>query len=268
MECGQCGAPFEAGSAFCGSCGAPVPPAQPAPASPPEPPPLPDGAPVAQTSAAPPPFVQAPAAPVAVPPAVPPAYAPAPAPAPVATRRGLSGGAIAAIIAGALVALLLVCGLGVVAWRVIFGGSLPGFTQGQPAAAPSTPAPGKPAPTEPAPVAEPSDRVVTEAEARDVVERFLQLRSKGDIAGSEKLCTPKLLASDDGQFVRDQYWNPDTWEITKLTPDLMYIHVTVMGEWPSGREPQIFSVYREPESGTVLIDGFLDPQNSPELVTP
>ena len=97
---------------------------------------------------------------------------------------------------------------------------------------------------------------------------FLTLRADGDIEGSKALCTSSLLEGPDGVFVDDEYWNPDSWEITKLTADEMYIHVTSMGQWPSGREATIFSVYREPESGEVLIDGFLDPQEFPELVTP
>jgi hypothetical protein len=65
--------------------------------------------------------------------------------------------------------------------------------------------------------------------------------------------------------VNDKYWRPESYEIVKTTPDLMYIHVAIMGRWPSGDEPSIFSVFRDPETGLVLIDGMLDPANVPEL---
>ena len=54
-------------------------------------------------------------------------------------------------------------------------------------------------------------------------------------------------------------------EIIKSTPDLMYVHVAIMGSWPSGDEASIFSVWRDPSSHKVVIDGMLDPANVPEL---
>ena len=112
------------------------------------------------------------------------------------------------------------------------------------------------------------DDIVTDAEARDVVKRFMEFRLAHNVAGSRTLCTKNMLKGENGSFVNDKYWAPDSYEITKTTPDLMYIHVTVMGMWPSGREPTIYSVWRDPASGKVLIDGMLDPENNPDLVTP
>ncbi len=260
MHCASCGAALEPDSSFCGSCGAPVPAAAPGTAAPPQP--LPDA------SAATVPM------PVAVepPPVAAPVYAPPPqaaysAPVTAAPpKRGLSTGAVIGIVAGVLILLLLLCGGGFVAYRAFFAGRSPAPAAAPPSK-PSAPK-GSTSATEAAPVAAPSDAVVTEAEARDVVNQFLTLRAAGDIEGSKALCTQKMLTGPDADFVNDKYWNPDSWELTKFTPDLMYIHVTSMGVWPSGREATIFQVYREPESGKVLIDGFLDPEMFPELVTP
>ena len=75
-----------------------------------------------------------------------------------------------------------------------------------------------------------------------------------------------MLTGQNGSFVNDKYWAPDSYKIVKSTPDQMYIHVAIMGNWPSGREPTILSVFRDPASGKVLIDGILDPSEFPNLV--
>jgi len=259
MHCASCGAALDPGSVFCGSCGAPV------SAAPPESPPSAVAPADAAATVPLPVAAQTPSSPAPVY-APPPAAYQAPAAAPPA-KKGLSTAAIIAIVFGVLLLLLLVCGGGYFAYVAFFGGRSAAPTNTAKPAKLATPKPSAAA-TEPAPTATPSDAVVTEAEARDVVDRFLSLRASGDINGSKALCTQKLLSGSDADFVNDKYWNPDSWELTKFTPDLMYIHVTSMGVWPSGREATIFQVYREPESGKVLIDGFLDPEMFPELVTP
>lgn len=199
-------------------------------------------------------------------------------PAPSAAKTGLSTGAIIGIVAGSLVGVLLLGAAGFFAFRafsprqpvVPVVTSTP-VTKPKPVVAsePTPTAPVADAPTPVAPTADPGEYVVvTDAEAKDVVTRFLTLRAAKNIAGSKALCTAKMLAGPDGDFVNDKYWNPDSFKIIKLTPDQMYIHVTTMGAWPSGDEATIFQVYREPESGKVLIDGFLDPADFPELVKP
>jgi hypothetical protein len=95
----------------------------------------------------------------------------------------------------------------------------------------------------------------------------MEARLAQDVAASKEYVTEQALAGEFGSFVNDVYWRPDSYEITKLTPDQMYIHVTVMGQWPSGREPTIYQVYREPETNKILIDGILDPELFPELVS-
>ena len=108
--------------------------------------------------------------------------------------------------------------------------------------------------------------LVTDAEARTIVRRFLDFRVAHNIAASKTLCTKNMLTGENGSFVNDKYWRPDSYKITKTTPDQMYIHVTTMGMWPSGEEPTIYSVWRDPANGKVLIDGMLDPANNPDLV--
>ena len=92
------------------------------------------------------------------------------------------------------------------------------------------------------------DGVVTDAEARAVVKKFLDFRVAHNIAASKTLCTKNMLTGENGSFVNDKYWRPDSYKITKTTPDQMYIHVTTMGMWPSGEEPTIYSVWRDPAS--------------------
>jgi hypothetical protein len=107
--------------------------------------------------------------------------------------------------------------------------------------------------------------VVTDAEARAVVKKFMDLRVARKINASKAYCTRNMLIGENGQYINDKYWRPDGYKIKKTTPDLMYIHVAVMGMWPSGNEPTIYSVFRDPKSGKVLIDDMIDPENSPEL---
>jgi hypothetical protein len=107
--------------------------------------------------------------------------------------------------------------------------------------------------------------VVTDAEARAVVKKFMDLRVARKINASKQYCTKKMLTGENGQFINDKYWRPDSYKIKKTTPDLMYIHVAVMGQWPSGNEPTIYSVFRDPKTGMVLIDDMIDPGTSPDL---
>jgi hypothetical protein len=240
---------------FCGACGADLrtvapPPVAQQPVAPPvaplQPPPLPSQRVAPPQAAAPPPQA----------------------------KGGLSSGAIAGIVAGVLVVVAL---LGVGALFVLRGmsGSGPPVVVSTPTPPLSTP-PAAAAPTtsvdasadagaETSPEA-PSEEIVTDAEARDVVKKFMGLRLAMDVAGSKKLCTKNMLNGEDTKpLVNDKYWRPDSYKIVKTTPDLMYIHVAIMGVWPSGNEPSIFSVFRDPETGKVLIDGMLDPTNVPEL---
>ncbi|MDO8915746.1 MAG: hypothetical protein Q7W16_06655 [Coriobacteriia bacterium] len=188
------------------------------------------------------------------------------------SKPRMSSGAMIGIAVGALVGVILLGVAGVFVFRALSATRVADVLRAStPAPQPAVPQAPVPAPTDVTPGAtdDPgSYAVVTQAEARDVVTRFLTLRAAKDIAGSKALCTPALLAGEDAVMVNDKYWNPDSFELTKFTPDQMYIHVTSMGIWPSGREATIFSVYREPESGRVLIDGFLDPEFFPEYVTP
>lgn len=301
MQCPSCGAELVPGDAFCGTCGADVriatePPqssqapgsdqVSPAQQMPPPPPPVaPPVQPVASHTGAPPPPLPV-APPAAALPPLPSAsnpQAPGPPPLPgqpadAGAKRGLSTGAIVGIVVGSLVGVLVLGAAGFFAYgafapkkatvTTVTSAPVP-----KPATTAKTTIPATesalPSAAPPAATADPGEYVVvTAAEAKAVVTQFLSLRAAKNIAGSKALCTSKMLAGPDADFVNDRYWNPDSFEITKLTPDQMYIHVTSMGMWPSGREPTIFSVYREPESGKVLIDGLLDPANSPELVTP
>lgn len=261
MQCPNCGAPVTENDAFCGTCGAdvraqaaPDPAAYP-PANP-EPPAYPPSAPVQPGQYIGPQPASTPAA---------------SAPAPQPPKRGLSPVAIVAIVVGALILVGAAVGGGLLALR--------SFTDTEdvvvaPVTPPAQPAPVVPTETaEPAPEPEPAaeepavanDAVVTEDEAREVVTQFMDTRARGDIEGSKVYCSKNMLSGENGQFVSDKYWKPDSYEITRTTPDLMYVHVTTMGMWPSGEEPTIYSVWRDPESGKVLIDGMLDPANVPEL---
>jgi hypothetical protein len=150
--------------------------------------------------------------------------------------------------------------------------ALRAFAPKPPAAtvATSTPGPVAVVPTEAAPATDPNAElpIVTDAEARQVVTAFMEARLAQNVAASKAYCSQNMLTGEWKDFINDRYWRPDSYEITLLTPDLMYIHVTVMGNWPSGREASIYSVWRDPESGKVVIDGMLDPEMFPELVTP
>ncbi|MDZ4168162.1 MAG: zinc ribbon domain-containing protein [Coriobacteriia bacterium] len=263
MQCPACGAEVASDGAFCGSCGASL-QAQ----APPDP------------GAAYPPAHPAPVAPAspAAPPVQPgqyigpqPAAAASPAPAAPPAKRGLPAVAIVAIVVGALILACAVVGGGLFAFRAFNASdevALPAVTP--PAPAPSAVATEMPDPAleEPDPtVEEPAatDAIVTEDEASAVVTQFMDTRASGDIEGSKVYCSKTMLAGEYGDFVSDKYWKPDSYKITRTTPDLMYVHVTTMGMWPSGEEPTIFSVLRDPDSGQVLIDGMLDPENVPEL---
>lgn len=227
MNCPVCGAPLSPGDGFCGSCGADV---------------------RAVTA-----------------PSVGPLQLGYPAPSqPAQPKRGLSTGAIIGIVAGVLLlGLVLVGGAGLLAFRAYTSGKTTTASAPQPA----QPAPAATSTLEPAAeaTAPATDGIVTEAEASAVVTQFLDMRIAGDIEGSKAFCSQNMLTGENGEFVSDRYWKPDSYTITRTTPDLMYVHVTTMGAWPSGEEPTIYSVVRDPESGTVLIDGMLDPATSPEL---
>ncbi len=235
MNCPNCGTQVVPGDAFCPSCGADV------------------RAVTAQTGAETP-----------------------------GAKKPLSTGAVVGIVAAILFGLLLVCGVGAFVARGILKPKQPTVAEApaavskpkattDPAKTPgdtSAPATGGTTAGGAPPSSPPSDGLVTDSEAREVVGKFINLRIKGDIEGSKALCSKKMLSGESGSFVNDKYWHPDSFEITKTTPDLMFIHVTTMGDWPSGREPTIYSVWRDPESGKVVIDGMLDPESAPDLVKP
>lgn len=249
MPCANCGANAEPGQSFCVGCGAPLAAA---------PPPMP----------APPAVASAPPAFTPQPPPMPGPYAAPVSPAPA--KKRLSTLAIVGIVIGGLLLCgIVAAGLGMALFMNAgsAGQSSSGVSPSTPTQeAPAVVTPADPAASEPAaPAAD--DGIVTDAEARDVVTRFMDLRLKMDVAGSKKLLSTKFLGDPElFGYVDDKYWRPDSYEIIKTTPDLMYIHVAVMGRWPSGDEPSIFSVWRDPDSGTVVIDGmFLNPEDMPEL---
>lgn len=296
MQCPTCGSAIAPGDAFCPNCGADVSAASqappPSPATPsqhvapavtqplpsPEPPPFPG---------APQPTQPLPTQPFPAQPGVQPPLQPG------AKKPGLSGGAIAGIIV-AVVVVLILGGVGsVLALRGLLA------ERPDPQAIVTTPKPiapvTPPVSTEATESTEESsasttsgsttsdgsttsgssdsaadaktegDTVVTDAEARAVVKKFMDLRVAHKIAASKAYCTRKMLIGENGQFINDIYWRPDSYKIKKTTPDLMYIHVAVMGMWPSGNEPTIYSVFRDPKTGKVLIDDMIDPEHSPEL---
>lgn len=304
MQCPTCGSAIAPGDAFCPKCGSDVRAITQAAPPPPPPGMFPGssdapsaGAESGGTSPGPPPFPgQQPAPPYGTPPsgsqpaAVPPATAQAPASA--QPKRGLSAGAIAGIISAVIVGIVV---LGV-------GGYFGVKTMLAPKSEPSGVIVAKPDPAsivstsslsdvatdsvEPSasalasplveagesPEAQPAEipektepGVVTDAEARDVVKKFMDLRVARKINASKQYCTRKMLTGKNGQFINDVYWRPDKYKIKKTTPDLMYIHVAVMGMWPSGWEPTVYSVFRDPKSGKVLIDDMIDPETSPDL---
>jgi hypothetical protein len=248
MQCPSCGSPIVSGGAFCENCGADVRGQQPA------------AAPYAPQPAAAP-YAPQPGQPYAQQPA----YGQQPYP-PVAPAKRSSGKVVGVVIAVVLVAAALCVG-GYLFATGAFAPKTPPGGPGTPSAAATTTAPST-AVTTPSTVTTTPDAVVTDAEARSVVTAFMEARLAMDVAASKTYCSAKFLAGEMKPLIDDKYWRPDSYQITKLTPDLMYIHVTVMGDWPSGREATIYSVWRDPDSGKVVIDGFLDPQFFPELVTP
>ena len=209
---------------------------------------------------------------------------------PAPRRGGLSTGAIIGIVCGAIALVLLMGVGGFFAFKSLTGSKQPGVpptttsAQSNSASVASSTAsaneetsPGEPgatttaggsATTAPSTTSAAKDDIVTDAEARAIVKKFWDYRIAGNLAASVALCSKNMRTGDNGSFVNDKYWHPDSYKIIKTTPDLMYIHVAIMGQWPSGDEPVILSVWRDPESGKVVIDGMLDPQYSPELVKP
>jgi hypothetical protein len=207
---------------------------------------------------------------------------------PGAKKPGLSTGAIVGIVSAVVVGVLLLGVGGFFGVRALLApkakssdvivakpdssssGSVPSAVateSGEPTAA-ETPSASTipPATSESAEVLEEADQgVVTDAEARDVVRKFMDLRVARKIEASKAYCTRKMLIGKNGSFINDIYWRPDSYRIRKTTPDLMYIHVAVMGAWPSGNEPTIYSVFRDPKTGKVLIDDMIDPETSHEL---
>jgi hypothetical protein len=291
VQCPRCGSPIAPGDAFCPQCGADV--RAVSHASPPPPPPglfaqeppqptAPLPAPtLPPTSPEPPPFPAGhqPTQPYPV------ANGVQTPPLPGQRKSGMSSGAIVGIIAAVVVVVLLLGVGGFFALKGFLGyqgGAGTVMTEPKVAATPTRPAPA----TETSESATGSstasdagaadagastsssaeDGVVTDAEARAVVKKFLDYRVAHNIAASKTLCTKNMLTGENGSFVNDKYWRPDSYKITKTTPDQMYIHVTTMGMWPSGEEPTIYSVWRDPASGKVLIDGMLDPDSNPDLV--
>lgn len=302
MQCPTCGSAIAPGDAFCPTCGsdvsaisqaappppppgafpgvgatAPMPPA----ASAPEPPPFP-GASAAPTQPMPPAQQSAPATP----------YGSQPGAAGAPTRP-MSTGAIIGIISAVIVGVVLLGVGGFFAYGKVFAPKSgesdvivakpdPSSLETSPsvsvvetesveesassAASSTTGAEATPQPSATEiPEEDTEPGVVTDAEARSVVKKFMDLRVARKINASKQYCTKKMLTGENGQFINDKYWRPDSYKIKKTTPDLMYIHVAVMGQWPSGNEPTIYSVFRDPKTGKVLIDDMIDPETSPDL---
>lgn len=295
MQCPTCGSAIAPGDVFCPKCGADVRAAS--QASPPPPPPgtFPQaGTPSATQplpSPEPPPFPggQQPTQPF---PGQPAPYTPAGAQPPGAQqpKRPLSTGAIVGIVSAVVVGVLLLGVGGFFGIRALLApkGDVSDVVVAKPDASSITASPSSsavatesgestaaeppsastipPVTGESAEVLEETDPgVVTDAEARDVVKKFMDLRVARKINASKEYCTRKMLIGENGSMINDIYWRPDSYKIKKTTPDLMYIHVAVMGAWPSGNEPTIYSVFRDPKTGKVLIDDMIDPETSPEL---
>jgi hypothetical protein len=215
--------------------------------------------------------------------------APQPVP-PGAKKPGLSTGAIVGIVSAVIVGVLLLGVGGFFGVRALLAPkgeptdvivtkpdsssvaaspspSADATESGEPTAAePPSASTIPPVTSESAEVLEEADPgVVTDAEARAVVKKFMDLRVARKINASKAYCTRKMLIGENGSMINDIYWRPDSYKIKKTTPDLMYIHVAVMGMWPSGNEPTIYSVFRDPTTGKVLIDDMIDPETSPDL---
>lgn len=285
MQCPNCGEPISPDTAFCPRCGMdlraitqPQPPQQPSPQAPPPPPPG---------------FQPTAVMPQVPPPPPPGAYGAAtpPPPMPGQPKKKLSTGAVVGItIAAVLGALIVLVGLGFAGYALFVpkvvttvgqastlapepeqSASASSSSDAQSTGSESAAADGSSSSSDSADAAGSSstsdwsakDELVTDAQAREIVQKFWDLRIAHDISGSKALCSQKLLKSDDGTFVSDKYWRPDSFKIVKTTPDQMYIHVAIMGQWPSGDEPVVLSVTKDPETGKVVIDGLMvDPEKS------
>lgn len=301
MNCATCGAVVDpTQDAFCPGCGSPVqaPPApapqpyqQPAPGSYAPTAPMPVVAPAPAAQPAPQP---APAAyPQQPPQGAQPVYSPQPGAA-VPPRRGLSGLAIAGIIVGVLVGIVVLGVAGLFAFRAVTSGGdtpvevpvSPPVTQTEPAEGtgvePGTEMPGGgdaetggategdsgDAATGDAAggESESEDGIVTDAQARETVAAFMDARMAKDVTKSRSYCTKTFLNGEWKDALKDPTWRPDSYEIVNSSPDLMYVHVVVSERWPSGDEYWIYSVVIDPAAGKPLIDGTLDPQYVPELL--
>ena len=235
----------------------------------------------AVTQAAPPPFPSARTAAQTPPPATTAGYGPPPgtsspgqAPLPSGGgRRGMSTGLIIGIIA--VVAVVAVGGF--LAYRSLSGKKDKPVAAAsvQPVAAATTPAAvaGDDAGSGSSSGAGSTTGgtgAVTEQEAVDVVDKFLTLRDEGKIDASLSLCSGDLFhVAEWRDYVTDQYWNPDSWTITKTEPleqgELAVIAQTV---WPSGEEPMAYAVWRDPDTGQVQLTGFLDPNDLSQIWPP
>lgn len=306
MECSSCGGPIEQGETLCRSCGAPgatpgtpaapaarthvypppsaapvpVPPAAPAPTPTPAP-----AAPQAPTPAAAPAAPQAPIPTPAPAPAAPQAPTPVtttqfgPPTAPVApVKKGMPAAAIVAIIA---VGLLLLVGMAVGGFfgiRALTNKASDTLADVSVPPATSTQVDGAATSTQETPASAPDagdvtsgegasdDDVITDQQARDTVKGFLEARLKQDVEGSRKYCSNNYWNGEDHALLTDVYWRPERYEIVNTQPDLMYVHVVVMTNWPSGDEYMIWSCMKDPSTGEPLIDGKLDPQYVPEMI--
>lgn len=296
MNCPACGTPIGPGDAFCPACGAPVattvlpqvPAPQPSPVAPtqqmPQVPPPPPSAWAPDPSVPPQPgyppqdyAAQPGVQPGAQPAAYPGAYGAAPAGAP---KKGLSTGAIIGIVAGALVLLiLLMVGgfFGIKAFRdkaadkaaQLAGGiGIVASDTAQPSAATPDQATGDDSgqSATDSDASSSDDEIITDDEARATVEGFLDARIARDVDASRKFCNNNFWNGEWHDALVDDTWRPETYEIVNTQPDLMYVHVVVKENWPSGDEYWIYSCLKDTSTGEPVIDGTLDPQNVPEMI--